>query len=510
MKINIFDGGKSVRTDPSLLPSNEAVKYVNIDNTELTLKSCTIPVRVPNVIIGGYFYNFKNSWISSTVERTYQEYKEVLYYTEDGTFPKKNNGSGELRLGIDNPKVKLNTIQLDPVDANVISTDSEVIQYLYTYYNSTYDIESAPSPISDELTLAANKIAYLSGFIASTDPQVDKLRVYRLGANATIPTLVVELDNSALFYTDKLKTVDLIGTLLNTYDHQIPEVGLKYLTEVFGTFFAVLDDRLYFNKVGYPDAWPAENFLDFGFTLTGLLLVPDGLLVFSRTKTWLLLGDDPSNFRVIPISDEQGCISHSSAKKVKGKPVWCSANGICTYAGGIVDVISLDKLDQKEFKIVNTAVQNQQYYICQTNGTLTCMDLRFNQSYKDYKFDEAVDNIVVHNNILYGRQQDKLVELFPKSCVCERFHYRSPVFTEGEHSNIKLYNNIYIRANGNFEVKVIIDGLNVVEKVISGNDIHEILPEAVNQRGSSIQFDITGRGTVYEIEYKVAGRENGR
>ena len=70
--------------------------------------------------------------------------------------------------------------------------------------------------------------------------------------------------------------------------------------------------------------------------------------------------------------------------------------------------------------------------------------------------------------------------------------------------------NIYIRSNGTFIVKVYIDSILISTFNITGNQVHELTPPQEKQRGSDLQFAITGTGVIYEIEYKVVGRQNGR
>lgn len=508
MKINSFDGGKSVRVDPSLINLNEAVCMVNVDNTSLTLKSCCGLLDVANTIIGGYFYNYNGQWISSTVERSYVEYKNKLYYTEKNSIPKKYDGSKELRLGIEAPINKLVIAQADPVGTEKISDVDTVLQYVYTYYNSQEGVESAPSPLSDELSLTAGKVVNISNIEVSTDVQVDKIRIYRLGAGATAFTLFKEIDNFSDTIKDDVPTLSLIGTLLETIENQAPLSGLQHLVEAYGSLFAALGSKLYFTPPGSPDYWPAQYYLDFPDDITGLLPVPNGILVFSRTKTHILLGRIKDDFAVDKVSVEQGCISHLSCKNCKNIPFWVSLDGICTYGSGTIMVISNDKLDRITLDVVNAAVFNEQYFLCLTNGTLLCMDLRFNQHYKEFKFDKFINNIHNYDNQLYARVGDRLCKLFYSGL--EKLYYKSGKLTEGDYTVTKLYNNIYVKSCGEFEFTVFVGDRIVAETKLSGDTIHDIMGSMEDQRGEYIQFEIKGTGVVHEIEYKVVGRQNGR
>lgn len=508
MKANRFDGGLNTRVDPSLIEVNEAVRFRNIDNTGRILKSCLDTTLVPGTSVTGYFYYYKSLWFSSTLERSYVEYKDFLYYTEKDKKPMKHDGSRESLLGIVAPTVALVATQADPVATEKISDDPVDLTYTYTYYNSQDGVESAPAPLSNELALAADKVVDLTGFVQSPDIQVDMIRIYRIGDNVTSMTLVKEVDNSNSVVRDDTPSISLMAHILDSYDNQPPLSGLQYLVEAYGILFAALGDKLYFTIPGKPNYWPAANYLDFPNTITGILPVAEGILVQSLTKTDILTGTTIATFKVQPVSIEQGNVAHFSNAWIKGVPIWISKDGICAYAGGSVQVISKDKLGKLSLSVVNTAVYDETYYICLMDGTLLVMDSRFTMNFKDYKFASPIGNIAVFNDVLYARIGSTLNTMFTGNEI--EFDYLSPQFTEDAHTNTKLYNNIYLRSDGLFTVRVYIDGEEVLSKYLTGNTIHDITPPEEKQRGSNVQFSIVGTGKVYEYEYKVVGRQNGR
>ena len=78
------------------------------------------------------------------------------------------------------------------LDMDKFGPMSGTYSYVYTYYNSADGAESAPSPVSEELKVGAGKVT-VSGIRVSTDPQVDKKRLYRVGGNVATFTLVATL-----------------------------------------------------------------------------------------------------------------------------------------------------------------------------------------------------------------------------------------------------------------------------------------------------------------------------
>lgn len=507
-QINLFNGGKNTRADPSLLGLNEAVLYSNIDNSAGVLKSAKDYTPTDTIVEGG-FYFFKNKWISSTLDRDYLEYKDNLYWTEENSTPKKYDGTTIRNLGIAAPTVKLTTVQSDPVGSEKISTDPVTLQYVYTYYNSVDGTESAPCPISDELSLAANKTVTITGWIAPTDSQVDKFRLYRVGASATTMTLIVELPITTTTYVDSIPTPSAIGTLLDTYNNQQPPVGLKYIILAYGYFFAAVEDKLRYSIVGKPNYWPALNEIDIDGTITGLLPTQDGILIFTTDRMYILIGTIPEQFAIIPVSTEQGCNSHKSCKLVNNRPTWSSNDGICVWQNGAPDVVSRDKLGKITLSIKNTIVYDNTYFICLNDGTVLAMDTRFGLAFKNFSFDKPLVNIGVFNTTLYGMIDGKVVTLFNGNDLT--FTWKSGELSEGYSSMTKLYNNIYVRANGEFTFNIYIPeyGL-VLTKQLNGNKVFDMQVPEEKQRGSAIQFEVIGKGIIKEIEWKPVGRQNGR
>ena len=189
--------------------------------------------------------------------------------------------------------------------------------------------------------------------------------------------------------------------------------------------------------------------------------------------------------------------------------MWEAADGICAYSSGSISVITRDKLDRQVFNSRTSTVYNGQYFLALLDGSVFVMDTRLNTTYKAIKFEgKYILNVKAFDNKLYAVIDGELSELFIGDVL--DLHYVSPEFTEGDAAVTKLYNNIYVRANGRFSFSVLIDGVVVLVTELLGNKVFDIKVPQEKQRGSSIQFDIFGHGVIKEIEWKVQGRENGR
>lgn len=394
-------------------------------------------------------------------------------------------------------------------DVKRISSADSTIQYVYTYYNSTDDVESVPSPVSDEFDIKAVRSATLTAFEPSTDAQVDKIRLYRIGDNATSFTLVTEFDNTTTTYVDSVPSTELTD-ILESSDYYAAQTGLKYLTEAYGILFGAIDNKLYFSVQRKPNAWPESYYIVFKKNITGILPSSDGILVFMQNATDLLIGTGVASFARRSLSLEQGCTNHFTARYVQNMPVWQSEEGICAYASGSVKVISKDKLGTQNFSIVNTAVLDETYFACLEGGSILAVSTKLDTLvFKNFSFSKLISNIYTTDGALYGIvDNDRLVKLLVGPAIA--FSYKSPVFIDDSYTNIKTYNNIYVRADGDFEFSIFIDEVLVKTYTLTGNTTHDISVPQASQKGYGIQFEINGIGKIYEIEYKVMERQNGR
>lgn len=397
--------------------------------------------------------------------------------------------------------------EINRYSVNRLSDSDGVFQHVYTFYNSIDGIESPPSPASDELIVKAIRAVTVSNIEVPVDTQVDKIRVYRVGTNSTDFALALEIDlvTSVL---DNVPTLELTR-ILESENYQPAKLGAKYLVEAQGTFMYAIDNKVYFSLPGQPDYWPEAYSITFNKEVTGILPFSEGILVFSETRTDLLYGTSAADYTKKDLSKDLGCISHYSCKFIKGMPVWQSKEGFCTISGGNIDVFSKESLGTTTYDVVNSAVFDETYWACLTDGSLLAIDMRYRRlAFCNYEFPKFVHNIYADGSLYCVVDTDRLYEAFKGADLA--FEYVSPVFIEDAYSEVKLYNNVYIRYNGTFELQILIDGILVVTHNLTGNTYKELTVPEDYQRGNSIQFIINGVGKVYEIEYKAQGRQNGR
>jgi hypothetical protein len=611
-RVNNFDGGLSLRIDPSLIKINESQRLLNVDPNPVVLRSGKA-FTSSNVSILNSSYNFRGSWITSANIRDYVEYENRLYFTEKG-LGAKVVATDEYKLGIDRPSSKLavdssgspitdkngvqiagivvkkpdldhnsipstlkqtafgnlavgetkyritlvsNGVNVHSVDESIVTSGSNIsvslafprsfgtiirvyreyqgkyrliselsltvatevidkvldisakteytavslttqgtVQYTETFYNNILDFESAPSAYSAEYNVKKGELVKLSNLATTTDTQVTHRRIYRLGGNLESMVMVAELaiaETEYLDYTSDTKATNILSTQKN----YPPETSMHSLTEAYGIFFGLVGSELRFSEIDKPNAWSPENSLKLRHDGTGLLAVPQGLLIFTSTMTYFLTGTDKTKFSLSLVSEKQGCLTNKSCQFVKNAPLWVSHDGICTFETGYVSVISKPLLGKTTFDVAQSVVYDEQYFMLKTDGTLLVFDMRSGFRFYNLDYGSSVHGLVVHNGQLYFASGGKLCTAFTGDDL--RFKYTSPVFIGNSHADAKMYQLARIRANGTFDVKFYIDGELALTKTLSGNKVFDLKPPTVSQRGYACHFEIEGVGVVYTL-----------
>ena len=494
MQINLFSGGLNTRLGSHMIDQSESVILQNVDIESGVLA----PIKGlldTTVSINKYFYGFKTNWVSSSTNRDYIEYQNSLLWSGYGVEkPQKSNGTTNYNLGI----VKPSSAPIVNSLSTIVSTSN--YQYCYTYYNTNDGTESQPSVY----TADAVGLADLT-LTVSSDAQVTHKRIYRIGGNLSVMSLVATVTNATTSYVDTLADNLIDGTVLASYNYREAQIDMKYLVQSNAVFFMATGSRLYFSEIGNPNYWPVLNFITFDADITGIGVTSNGVVVFTYTKTFIVTGTSPDVFVKYLVSNDQGCINHKSIQYLKGTMVWLSTDGICSSNGSSIDVLSRDKLGKLAISVETCAVIDDTYYVITSTGYVLVMDLRY--GLKFYNLQLTAEYLAVYNDELYAYSSGKLWKCFAGTTLS--MSYETGLISEGSLSNSKLYNSIYFYFIGIVEVEVYIDEslIATIELSSISSAVREYLVPASYQRGYTIKFSITGTGKLYEIEYKVTPRQ---
>lgn len=495
-QVNLFNSGLNIRLSPQLLSESESVNFINVDNAIGSLG----PVKLDTdegVTVEPTIFNFKDAWISGVATTDVVEFQDVLYISDGVQRPiKSSDGVTFHYLGITAPT------SAPPVSDNGSGSLSGTYQYCYTYYNEDDGTESAQSPYSAEQIYSGFNVTV----VASTDLQVSGIRLYRLGGALSSMTLVTTLTNANQTYTDTVADVDISGNhILDAYNNQPAPGGLAHLVEANAMLFGSLGPKLYYSDIAEPNYWSEFNFIDLDADITGIGAVSNGLLVFTEYKTYIITGTSPEVLSKYILDSSQGCLSHKSIGYFTSTLVWLSSDGICVSAGSTVEVASRDKLGKLSLTPKAAIVYDDQYFLSHEEGTLS-LDIRFGSVLKEQ--DINPDGWHIYNDVLYYSLDGKLYS-HETSEDKRTFSYTGPKYSEGSLSKLKNYKTIYTYSEGYVELKVYTDKGLLSATVLDEGYTEVKLPQD-KRLGYWMQFEISGTGTLHEIEYTVEARQNGR
>lgn len=382
-------------------------------------------------------------------------------------------------------------------------------QYVYTYYSSTTGFESGPSEASDEISVEILK-AKLTNFTAPTDPSVDAINVYRIGGDLTNFYLVEALAINSTKYTDIKTDIQVLeGTLLETTNYIKPSSNIKFLTEYNSALFGCIDATLWFSNPGTVDNWASNNWIQFPEHITGLGSTQNGLLVFSRNKTWILNGENLASYFTYPLSTSVGCITHNTISYVENNLIWLSLDGICISNGSNIENISMGKLGKIKPDPLYAEVYEQQYYLFHTEGTLI---VDFRESLRFYSSSiiavgASYDTYLDELNIKL--ENDTTLKVWDKGSNLP-IHYKTGRMTDNGITNYKTYKNFYITIEGTLTLSIYIGGNLVLEdrQLIEG--FNNIMVPQDKTKGYYVELEFKGLGKLLEIDYISEGRQNGR
>lgn len=212
--------------------------------------------------------------------------RDKLIFTNGSNLPYWGVNTGSFkRLGIIAPTAITSLTNI--VDGGNMSDG--VYQYKFTWKNSTDGVESASSA-ARSITLSLHGAIQSVDIVLpanSVDTNVNIMRIYRTKDGGTDYYLVAETAD-ATTYTDTLADASLTTVYDNDVDdNQPPPDAPKFCCEHNNRLFLVGDStlpyRLYFSKLGQPDYFPTNNYIDIGRMDVD---VPKALIEFNQ-NLWI-------------------------------------------------------------------------------------------------------------------------------------------------------------------------------------------------------------------------------
>lgn len=379
-------------------------------------------------------------------------------------------------------------------------TYESVRQYCYTYYSSSYGHESSPSPYTDETVILGS--VELSNFGTSTNEAVNQIRLYRIGGDLTNMTLVGTYDIPATTVVDSSTDLELAENgLLSTIGLIKPPDGLNYLTTYNSTLFAAIDSKLYFSELALPSNWSELNTIQLQDSITGIGATQNGLLIFTRNRTFLLRGTDASNFSLIMLNGSQGCVNHSTINYVNNTLIWLSLDGICSSIGADITVLTEQKLGRLSLTSYSSVVFDNQYFLFASDKTYV-IDFRYG-SVIVYNLDEVYKGghySYFYDRLFLYRSSDDTIVKFADSDINRDISYRTGWLSSNGVTNAKVYKKLYIFTIGETQLTTYVDGVKSLGSFELDDGYNEIQLPQDSTRGYYFEIEFFGKGEVVQIE----------
>jgi ethanolamine utilization protein EutQ (cupin superfamily) len=282
--------------------------------------------------------------------------------------------------------------------------------------------------------------------------------------------------------------------------------------------YVAVDNRVYFCEYGDPHNWEALNYIVVPERITGLASSNSGLLIFASGRIDVLLGLDVADYQLRPVSSVVGCESFKTIKTTPGGVIFMGHGSIHIATSNGVKNISEDKLGggliDFHYEDITSSVFANDAYIVATEDRFLVMDL-----VRGIKFYSLTDNSYDGNGYysineekgnVYGHKDGVSYILNANEDELSLLEFKSGDIINGEATNLKEYDKTRIVFEGEFDVRVYLDGTEVITKrIASQTKIMQMLGFSnVKNRGTRLSYIVIGTGTIYAIDFTIRGRSN--
>lgn len=272
--------------------------------------------------------------------------------------------------------------------------------WYYTYYNSTTDAESNPNAVSNTITITTPaKRVTLSGFVASTDPQVDKMRIYR--NTSGVPGqwwYVGEKTNTSANYEDNLAD-DGVGTEMSITNNVPPNSAI--LLWHMNRMFYVDGSKLSWSEPFKPGSVPLNNYQYIekgdGGKIEQLMISAGNIIVFKNSSIHCFYFNpvDPAQSYYAPITQSYGIGAPMSAVNMGENVLFLSPEGLKKITNAGTTIEEIEVLVEGEFGAREMPPISNMLRICKASTLHRAVGFYYeqrNQYHLSVPFYEAATN----------------------------------------------------------------------------------------------------------------------
>lgn len=256
--------------------------------------------------------------------------------------------------------------------------------YIITYVTD-WNEESAPSPVSELLTLDQNDHVQIVAPPPPAGRNIVGWRVYRSsttdrGAAYQLvvdeeSTSAVKLDGSFAYYDiNNLSFLDTkrqeeLQEPCATLTWAEPPANLKGLVGLpNGIMAGFFDKTLCLSEPYAPYAWPVEYQQTLKYPIVGLGVFGQTVVILTQGHPYFASGADSANFSAQEAEFPQSCIAKRTIASVEGGVMYASPDGLCLASPNGVEVLTHGAFSQEDWQaLVNSgafgAYSDGSYYL---------------------------------------------------------------------------------------------------------------------------------------------------
>lgn len=143
---------------------------------------------------------------------------------------------------------------------------------------------------------------------------------------------------------------NLIIPMPSVTENSSPPTDMIYVATYGRRLIGASKRKIYWSKLDAPDNFPPNNYEGVdtgeGDEIMGIYPLRDEMLViFTKSATFVLEGNDPQYWVMKPLDTTIGCVGHKSVVEFEGQLAWWSPQqGPVILSGGQIEKIGLDRL----------------------------------------------------------------------------------------------------------------------------------------------------------------------
>jgi hypothetical protein len=290
-----------------------------------------------------------------------KQYKDALYLARQGvTRLLRSDGEVVMNAGIAAPSTA--AVLADDIGAGSLPAGDYI--GVVTFMNSLTSAESDYSPVSDTLTLGADRKIGWTAIPVSTNGQVNARRLYRtlMGQTAEYYFVAQISNNWSTTYTDDVEEDDLGATA--SEDNAEPPTDPRAI-EVWRERLWITNGKdLWFSRPGLPESVPDDNlmtvFADDGHKLRGMQAYGDRLIIGKTNKVHYVVGSGRSDFELHTLSDTHGCASGHSFAVAEGILFWYSGDDFYESDGSTVRSVTKATREGSKIKDILASITDDE------------------------------------------------------------------------------------------------------------------------------------------------------